>query len=58
MRTWKIKFKKFYKVLGPGLVTGLVTGASDDDLSGIATYSQEGAAYGLFTEFRFSNRKK
>ena len=28
---------------------GLVTGASDDDPSGIATYSQAGAAYGLST---------
>ena len=37
------KLKKFWKVLGPGLVTG----ASDDDPSGIATYSQAGAAYGL-----------
>jgi len=27
----------------------LLTGASDDDLSGIATYSQAGAAYGLST---------
>ncbi len=34
-----------WKKLGPGLVTG----ASDDDPSGIATYSQAGAAYGLAT---------
>lgn len=43
------KFKKkivgFWKILGPGLVTG----ASDDDPSGIATYSQAGAAFGLST---------
>lgn len=39
------KLKRFWKVLGPGLVTG----ASDDDPSGIATYSQAGAAYGLAT---------
>jgi len=39
------KFLRFWKVLGPGLVTG----ASDDDPSGIATYSQAGAAYGLST---------
>lgn len=39
------KFSKFWKLLGPGLVTG----ASDDDPSGIATYSQAGAAYGLST---------
>ena len=34
-----------WKKLGPGLVTG----ASDDDPSGIATYSQAGAAFGLAT---------
>ncbi len=39
------KLMKFWKLLGPGLVTG----ASDDDPSGIATYSQAGAAYGLST---------
>jgi len=39
------KLLRFYRVLGPGLVTG----ASDDDPSGIATYSQAGAAYGLST---------
>ena len=38
-------FFRFWKILGPGLVTG----ASDDDPSGIATYSQAGAAYGLST---------
>ena len=37
------KFRKYLKVLGPGLVTG----ASDDDPSGIATYSQAGAGFGL-----------
>ena len=36
---------RFWKILGPGLITG----ASDDDPSGIATYSQAGAAYGLST---------
>ena len=39
------KLIRFWKILGPGLVTG----ASDDDPSGIATYSQAGAAYGLST---------
>jgi len=34
--------KKFFEKLGPGLVTG----AADDDPSGIATYSQAGAAFG------------
>jgi NRAMP (natural resistance-associated macrophage protein)-like metal ion transporter len=33
---------KFLDVLGPGLITG----ASDDDPSGIATYSQAGAQFG------------
>ena len=39
------KLFRFWKILGPGLVTG----ASDDDPSGIATYSQAGAVYGLST---------
>ena len=39
------KILSSWKKLGPGLVTG----ASDDDPSGIATYSQAGAAYGLST---------
>jgi NRAMP (natural resistance-associated macrophage protein)-like metal ion transporter len=39
------KLIRFWKLLGPGLVTG----ASDDDPSGIATYSQAGAAFGLST---------
>ncbi len=39
------KFSAFWKKLGPGLVTG----SSDDDPSGIATYSQAGAAFGLST---------
>ena len=33
---------KFWKILGPGLVTG----AADDDPSGIGTYSQAGAQFG------------
>lgn len=39
------KIKKVLGVLGPGLITG----ASDDDPSGIATYSQAGARFGLTT---------
>src|SRR3954452_15646103 len=35
-------FKDFLKALGPGLITG----ASDDDPSGIGTYSQAGAQLG------------
>lgn len=34
--------KPWWKMLGPGLITG----ASDDDPSGIATYSQVGAQFG------------
>ena len=34
---------RYWRILGPGLVTG----AADDDPSGIATYSQTGAAYGI-----------
>lgn len=37
------KQNRFTKILGPGLITG----AADDDPSGIATYSQAGAAYGF-----------
>jgi NRAMP (natural resistance-associated macrophage protein)-like metal ion transporter len=37
--------KKFFSVLGPGLITG----AADDDPSGISTYSVAGAAYGYST---------
>ncbi len=33
----------FFKILGPGLITG----AADDDPSGIATYSQTGAQFGF-----------
>lgn len=35
--------KKYWKNLGPGFITG----ASDDDPSGIGTYSQAGAQYGF-----------
>ncbi len=37
------KFRRYLKILGPGIITG----ASDDDPSGIATYSQAGAGFGL-----------
>src|SRR6476646_5267716 len=37
--------KEFLTVLGPGLITG----ASDDDPSGIVTYSMAGAAFGYAT---------
>ncbi len=36
-------FDKLRKIIGPGVVTG----ASDDDPSGIATYTQAGAAFGF-----------
>lgn len=40
-----VKVKKYLRILGPGLITG----ASDDDPSGIATYSQAGAGFGFAT---------
>ena len=46
--TFKLSTKFFHqalKALGPGLITG----AADDDPSGIATYSQAGARFGLNT---------
>jgi NRAMP (natural resistance-associated macrophage protein)-like metal ion transporter len=39
------KINQQIRVLGPGLITG----ASDDDPSGIATYSQAGAGFGFAT---------
>ncbi|HMW40648.1 MAG TPA: divalent metal cation transporter, partial [Saprospiraceae bacterium] len=39
------RFSRLIRILGPGIVTG----ASDDDPSGIATYSQAGAMFGLGT---------
>ena len=43
------RFSRFIRILGPGIVTG----AADDDPSGIATYSQAGAGqgYGLLWAF-------
>ena len=36
-------WRQYLRILGPGLVTG----ASDDDPSGVATYAQAGAGHGL-----------
>src|SRR5690242_18536267 len=41
----KNPIKRFLKVLGPGLITG----AADDDPSGIATYSIAGVSLGFVT---------
>lgn len=38
----RLGFKRFFKKLGPGFITG----AADDDPSGIATYAQTGAIFG------------
>jgi len=38
-----MRFMNWIKRLGPGLITG----AADDDPSGIATYSQVGAQFGF-----------
>src|SRR5664279_6534865 len=37
-----IRIKNFVKIFGPGVITG----AADDDPSGIATYTQTGAKFG------------
>ena len=39
------RIRKTWRILGPGLITG----ASDDDPSGIVTYSQAGAGFGFAT---------
>jgi Mn2+/Fe2+ NRAMP family transporter len=39
----KSKQSRILRALGPGLITG----AADDDPSGIATYSQAGAQFGF-----------
>jgi NRAMP (natural resistance-associated macrophage protein)-like metal ion transporter len=39
------KIKRIWRKIGPGFITG----SSDDDPSGIATYTQAGAAFGLHT---------
>ena len=39
------RIRKWAGKLGPGLITG----AADDDPSGIATYSQAGAQFGFLT---------
>lgn len=41
-KTPKHRFNRFLRIMGPGLITG----AADDDPSGIATYSQTGAQFG------------
>ena len=45
LRAEKNPLKRVVKALGPGLITG----ASDDDPSGIGTYAQAGAQYGFAT---------
>lgn len=42
-KSTKLSLSSITKILGPGLVTG----AADDDPSGVATYSQAGARFGL-----------
>lgn len=43
MKTRRSRFTAWFRKLGPGLITG----AADDDPSGIATYSQAGAQFGV-----------
>lgn len=42
-RSLKKRVLRFFRILGPGIITG----AADDDPSGIATYSQTGAQFGF-----------
>jgi NRAMP (natural resistance-associated macrophage protein)-like metal ion transporter len=42
-----VKNKSFLKRLGRGIGPGFITGAADDDPSGIATYSQTGVLFGF-----------
>jgi len=42
MQPVKRTLRSLWNALGPGLITG----AADDDPSGIATYSQAGAQFG------------
>ncbi|MFH0770806.1 MAG: divalent metal cation transporter [Candidatus Peregrinibacteria bacterium] len=44
-----LKFKRFFKAIGPGFITG----SADDDPSGIATYAQTGAQFG-YTQLWFA----
>jgi Mn2+/Fe2+ NRAMP family transporter len=44
-RARRYRVRRFLSVLGPGVITG----ASDDDPSGIATYAIAGASLGLAT---------
>lgn len=43
MNTTRFSASRIWRAFGPGLVTG----AADDDPSGIATYSQAGAQFGV-----------
>ena len=44
-KSFAFKAKRILKLLGPGIITG----ASDDDPSGIVTYTQAGAGFGFAT---------
>jgi Mn2+/Fe2+ NRAMP family transporter len=43
MSSSRFSLRGIWRALGPGLITG----AADDDPSGIATYSQAGAQFGF-----------
>src|SRR6476659_7114139 len=49
MRAHKGELRSFVRALGPGLITG----AADDDPSGIGTHSQIGAAFGYGLAWTF-----
>jgi Mn2+/Fe2+ NRAMP family transporter len=43
LKSFVTRVRAAFRILGPGLITG----AADDDPSGIATYSQTGAQFGF-----------
>jgi len=43
LKLFATRARAAFRILGPGLITG----AADDDPSGIATYSQTGAQFGF-----------
>jgi Mn2+/Fe2+ NRAMP family transporter len=43
LKSFAARIRAAFRILGPGLITG----AADDDPSGIATYSQTGAQFGF-----------
>ena len=54
MGSWKRAIRRVATALGPGLITG----AADDDPSGIVTYSQPGAQFGFALTWTYKARPR